>query len=921
MQTRYLLKLLTPVTLAVPLLSLLYPLFQLPSPQEAAQEPPTWASTDSLEGLHTRLMGAQVQTHALVEVSSSPFPASPAVMIAQNTPDTPSAAPGSSETQPPPRPPSPPVALPEGKVGLKLFQRKGVCFVQEVVPGSPAEQAGILPGERLFAVNDESIEELGIKQITDLIKGTPGTPVRLSLRRPGGPPREVDVMRVENLTVPARSRVATSALPRLRAYASRDERVEMLKALEDLQKAGVEAELKQAYPLVVLNLSRSEAETDRQKALELLPRALELAPSSMELPEAVLRLRLPQSSHALNPQGELPAVLDNETSATPPTLPTARPDDAAKLARGMIRTLTPRTDRTSGRALAAWNAVLGEALLAQGNRREGLRLLEQAVNLQPGQRLALVTGTGKVVWSSALGPRDASLTLAGQLPLPQKAQQVAALALEQLQFGPQPRASSLLQAAVEAGQPDVRASFSQNIWPVTPSDAPDLQLVDLEGRVYRLGELRGKVVLINLWATWCGPCARELEAFKGLYSRYHEKGLEILAVSVDSDAELVPPYVKKKGLNFPVGFAEQRPSLYRTTNVPVTFLIDKSGGLSFTGVGFSEASFGELEQRIQTLLAAPGSVPQPLLEDTWGADRLSFLAWAPLRRTIDLAMAEGPQGRQLWALQANGDLEILDWPRGSRAQPTGDAPLSLMGAGTRSAYNGFNRLEAVDVDGDRLSDVVVYRQGEGDILVESAQSNLIKLYLPSAEPVVDLRGVDLDEDGLDELVVARSDGTVTAFSPTGVSLWQSKGLMSSDLSVLSSGVGKPAVLVTQEDGLIQRLSADGKGLGTQSGAGSAWRVHPSQQAYKGEATFLVADRGVQGPVEADLDQDGMPEVAVIAQGKLMIFSAQGQLLARLTLTGSRFSLAAGDLNDDQRPELLVSGEGLGVMVIGLQKPT
>lgn len=948
MQTRHLLKLLTPVTLMVPLFTLLYSQLPHPSSKETTLSRPPAELAETLEGLHPRALGETAQAPApasppqVESMDGAPAATLPAGFelaasdpAGSKPPGSESPVPASSEPAPssgavpnaapdasaPPRPPVPPPAPPDGKVGLKLFQRKGVCFVQEVVPGSPAEQAGIQPGERLFAVNDESIEELGIKQITDLIKGTPGSTVRLSLRRPGAPPREVELARIENIVAPVRNRQATSALPRLRAYASRDERADMLKALADLEAAGVEEELQQAYPLVVLNLSRSEQETDRQKALELLPQALTLAPAAMELPEAVLRLRLPQSSQALAPQDQLPPTLEPEAGAASKPLPTARPDDAAKLARGMVRTLTPRTDRTSGRALAAWHAVLGEALLAQGNRREGLKFLEQAVNLQPGHRLALLTASGKVVWSSPLGPRDASLTLAGQLPLPQKAEQVAALALEQLRYGPQARASSLLELAIQAGQPDPRGEFVQDIWPVTPSDAPDLQLVDLEGRVFRLGELRGKVVLINLWATWCGPCARELEAFKGLYSRYKDQGLEILAVSVDADVDLVPPYVKKKGLPFPVGFAEQRPSLYRTTNVPVTFLVDKRGGLSFTGVGYSEASFGELEQRIQTLLAAPGSVPQPLLEEAWGAQRLQFLAWAPLRRTIDLAMAEGPQGRQLWALQANGDLEILDWPRGSRSPLASSGPQALVGAGTRSAYNGFNRLEALDVDGDRLSDVVVYRQGEGDVLVESAQSNLIKLYLPSEQPVVDLRGVDLDEDGLDELVVARSDGSVTAISPVGLPVWQQQGLTPSSISTQTLPAGKPTVLVAQEDGPIVRVGAAGKTLTPLSSAGSAWRVQPSSQPYKGEATYWVADRGIQGPVEADLDGDGSPEVAVITQGKLLLYSAQGQLLARLTLTGSRFSLAAGDLNDDQQPELFVSGEGLGVMVIGLQKPT
>ena len=113
--------------------------------------------------------------------------------------------------------------------------------------------------------------------------------------------------------------------------------------------------------------------------------------------------------------------------------------------------------------------------------------------------------------------------------------------------------------------------------------APDFTLSDLDDSVYTLRELEGKVVLINFWATWCGPCRMEIPEFNELYNNYYKEGLEILGISVSDN--------KKQLKNFTKSFAVDYPLLYGGTRevnkimkdyggvyaVPSSFLIDKKG--------------------------------------------------------------------------------------------------------------------------------------------------------------------------------------------------------------------------------------------------------------------------------------------------------------------------------------------------------
>ena len=123
---------------------------------------------------------------------------------------------------------------------------------------------------------------------------------------------------------------------------------------------------------------------------------------------------------------------------------------------------------------------------------------------------------------------------------------------------------------------------------VTPRDfsLPLAGPVDA-GKIQSLGSLKGKVVFLNFWATWCPPCRAEMPSMEALYKRYREKGLEILAVNCQEEQEQVLDFMKNNGLSFPVplDLDGKTSGAYGIRAIPASFLIDREGKIISQVVG------------------------------------------------------------------------------------------------------------------------------------------------------------------------------------------------------------------------------------------------------------------------------------------------------------------------------------------------
>jgi cytochrome c biogenesis protein CcmG/thiol:disulfide interchange protein DsbE len=138
----------------------------------------------------------------------------------------------------------------------------------------------------------------------------------------------------------------------------------------------------------------------------------------------------------------------------------------------------------------------------------------------------------------------------------------------------------------------------------------DFTLPDLQGHPAQLAALRGKVVFVNVWATWCPPCVEEMPTIQQLYERLHGQGLEILAVSLDAlGAQVVAPFMQSHRLSFPTLLDTKNlvQRLYRTTGVPESFIVDKRGILVEKVVGPRDWVHPQRLAQFERLLAMPAT--------------------------------------------------------------------------------------------------------------------------------------------------------------------------------------------------------------------------------------------------------------------------------------------------------------------------
>lgn len=117
--------------------------------------------------------------------------------------------------------------------------------------------------------------------------------------------------------------------------------------------------------------------------------------------------------------------------------------------------------------------------------------------------------------------------------------------------------------------------------------APDFELKDLSGKVVSLSDLRGSPVMLNFWATWCGPCRSEMQYLENIYETWSEKGLVFFTINCGESIMSVKDYLESQSLSLPVLMDSLRTVMYRydVSGIPTTFFIDKNGIIQDMNVG------------------------------------------------------------------------------------------------------------------------------------------------------------------------------------------------------------------------------------------------------------------------------------------------------------------------------------------------
>lgn len=137
--------------------------------------------------------------------------------------------------------------------------------------------------------------------------------------------------------------------------------------------------------------------------------------------------------------------------------------------------------------------------------------------------------------------------------------------------------------------------------------APGFSLTDLSGRSFSLSDYRGKVVVLDFWATWCDPCKEEIPHFVEMQSKYASQGLQVLGISMDDDEAPVRRFQQQFQMNYPVAIGNPKlaDQYGGILGLPITFVIDREGRIAARHVGATDPSV--IEAEIQKLLAQPFS--------------------------------------------------------------------------------------------------------------------------------------------------------------------------------------------------------------------------------------------------------------------------------------------------------------------------
>ena len=139
-----------------------------------------------------------------------------------------------------------------------------------------------------------------------------------------------------------------------------------------------------------------------------------------------------------------------------------------------------------------------------------------------------------------------------------------------------------------------------------PKVVPDFSLTSLDGQTLTRDSLKGKVVLLDFWATWCAPCRAAIPHLVTLYETYKDQGLEVIGVSLDQgDQSDVEEFVKRNHIPYPIAMGDKKPITkdLGISSLPTIILLSKQPSIEFKVVGFNAEIANKLESKIKELLA------------------------------------------------------------------------------------------------------------------------------------------------------------------------------------------------------------------------------------------------------------------------------------------------------------------------------
>ena len=447
--------------------------------------------------------------------------------------------------------------------------------------------------------------------------------------------------------------------------------------------------------------------------------------------------------------------------------------------------------------------------------------------------------------------------------------------------------------------PDGSSSWSVSLDPValpsspSPLEArisfptlPAFDLALLDGTRIDATKVRGKVVAIDFWATWCGPCLKSLPKMQQLWSQESPNGLVAIAVNADEPEPIVRDFVKQLALKLPIALYDDAFSqALRVKSLPTVLLVDKAGRVRHRWDGYGAGLEVTIAERVRALLAEAGDAVPPgrhLADVVEGAGRFE-VAWAtdlpPSFRVSGLSVLGAGAGGRI--VTTAGDMLAVLTPDGT--------------IGTKIQVPSSGLRLFAPASGTSEIDVVAWRPGSPDLIAVDLDGKRLRPWT-APSPVL-----DVDAAG-DRAVFATLGGVAVGDLTTGA--FERKGQPLPLRSVAAYGEGGSRVAVLDDTEKLAWLAADG----TAAGPAASTPAYSWALACAGpDGAVGVVPSTVMATACGTLSKGGGGRQAALAlrTGDLIVVDlADGRVRFRAAWPGIG-ELTAADLDGDGVDELLV----------------